>query len=168
MWSNSEWNKLWSTTRYKLHSLEQVEFESKKLCTSVKFECKELLGLGAKSRQSVRISIVWCRHHSRRVYKSRINVSANWERKRWTHKQTDKQTVHKQPYLAADESLTIDVIFAFLKTNPTWFRPSFCIVIVRSNGLRILSRHTKKLVKLFAPYLKYMYSMRLDQDKAKN
>ena len=40
-------------------------------------------------------------------------------------------------YLAADESLTMDVIFAFLKIKPTWPALSFCKVIVLSKGLSI-------------------------------
>ena len=40
------------------------------------------------------------------------------------------------PFLAADESLTIAVILFSLNTNPTVPTLSFCSVIVRSNGLK--------------------------------
>ena len=40
------------------------------------------------------------------------------------------------PFLAADESLTIEVILPSLNINPTWFIEFFCNVIVRSKGLK--------------------------------
>jgi len=40
-------------------------------------------------------------------------------------------------YLAAEESLMMALILPWLKVKPTWFALSFCIVMVRSNGLSL-------------------------------
>lgn len=41
----------------------------------------------------------------------------------------------RRPFLAAELSFTMDVIFPFLKIKPTCPVLSLCIVIVRSKGL---------------------------------
>lgn len=56
------------------------------------------------------------------------------------------------PFLAAEESFTMDLIFPFLNTKPMYPWLSFCMVIVLSNGLY---REFQKMIIFMSKFMLY-------------
>lgn len=83
-----------------------------------------------------KVFVIITKFQAKHCRKNLVKVKI-WE---WQWQTTDLQ--FQVVYLAADVSLAIWVILPFLNTNPTWPLLSFCITIVRSNGL--WKRNNKK------------------------